>query len=65
MNLLNALFPSNPFMAGLGNRENDAVAYLHAGVPLDKIFIIDTKSRVQIMNDGSTYTSYAEMAKNI
>jgi len=25
------------------------VAYLHAGVPLEKIFIIDTQSRVQIM----------------
>jgi phosphatidate phosphatase PAH1 len=50
MNLLNGLFSSSPFMAGLGNRENDAVAYLHAGVPLEKIFIVDTKSRVQIMN---------------
>lgn len=59
MNLLSGLFTSNPFMAGLGNRENDAVAYLHAGVPLEKIFIVDTKSRVQVMNEGRNYTSYA------
>ena len=58
MNLLNNLFPSNPFIGGLGNRENDAVAYYHAGLPLSKIFIIDTNSRVQIMDKGNSFTTY-------
>ena len=31
---LKKLFPSdcNPFIGGLGNRENDAIAYLSAGI---------------------------------
>ena len=32
---LKKLFPEgcNPFVGGLGNRENDAIAYLNAGIP--------------------------------
>ena len=46
MNLIKELFPSdsNPFAGGLGNRENDAIAYLAAGIPKEKIFIIDKQS---------------------
>ena len=32
--------------AGFGNREKDALAYLSAGVPPERIFIIDTSSRI-------------------
>jgi phosphatidate phosphatase PAH1 len=38
------LFPKyrDPFLfGGLGNRENDAIAYRAAGIPLQNIFIID------------------------
>jgi phosphatidate phosphatase PAH1 len=60
-NLINGikkLFTVNPFAGGLGNRENDAIAYNHGGIELDKIFIVDTKSRVQQMSKGSEYTTY-------
>lgn len=59
------LFTINPFVGGLGNRENDAIAYLHGGIDLDKIFIVDTQSRVQIMNKGTEYTTYQEIVANI
>eukprot|EP00322_Chrysochromulina_rotalis_P014936 CAMPEP_0115833756 /NCGR_PEP_ID=MMETSP0287-20121206/3335_1 /TAXON_ID=412157 /ORGANISM="Chrysochromulina rotalis, Strain UIO044" /LENGTH=433 /DNA_ID=CAMNT_0003287177 /DNA_START=1 /DNA_END=1303 /DNA_ORIENTATION=+ len=32
--------------AGFGNREKDALAYLSAGVPPERIFLIDTSSRI-------------------
>lgn len=34
----------NPFIGGLGNRENDAIAYLHAGIAPENVYIIDTES---------------------
>ena len=50
--ILKSLFKENPFAGGLGNRENDAIAYLHGGIPMDKIFFVDSKSRVQQMHIG-------------
>lgn len=46
MNDIKKIFPSaiNPFMGGLGNRETDAIAYLHAGISSNRIYIIDTSS---------------------
>lgn len=32
--MVSKLFNSNPFVAGLGNREGDAVAYYHGGIAL-------------------------------
>ncbi len=63
--MISKLFKSNPFVAGLGNREGDAVAYYHAGIPLQQIFIIDTGSRVQQMSNGTSYTTYESMVTNI
>lgn len=55
-----ALFPEdrNPFYAGFGNRDTDAIAYRAAGVPLNKIFIINTESRIFVYNNtyAKTYT---------
>lgn len=65
MNLIRGLFTSNPFIGGLGNRENDAIAYHKAGVPLEQIFIIDTKSRVQQMDSDRTGLTYGLMAEQI
>ena len=53
VNSLRDLFVENPFAGGLGNRENDAVAYHHGGVPMERIFFVDKKSRVQQMNIGN------------
>lgn len=53
------LFPegTKPYYAGFGNRETDAIAYRYLDIPMDKIFIIDTSSRV-IQLGKSEYTSY-------
>lgn len=65
MNMVRDLFPSNPFVGGLGNRENDAIAYLQAGVALENIFIIDTSSNVQQMNNPQPGLTYRKMTENI
>lgn len=55
-----ALFPEdrNPFFAGFGNRDTDAIAYRAAGVPLNKIFIINTESMIYVYNNtyAKTYS---------
>lgn len=44
--MIRELFPPeiNPFAGGLGNRENDAIAYLATGIPYDKIYLVSEKS---------------------
>ena len=42
----------------LGNRENDAIAYLTAGIPKSKIFIIDKQSEVHQLSDNENPISY-------
>jgi phosphatidate phosphatase LPIN len=56
------LFPkeNNPFIAGLGNRENDAIAYRAAGIPLQNIFIIDNQSKVHHLSSHFCIT-YQQM----
>ncbi len=63
MNQIKKLFPAkiNPFIGGLGNRQNDAIAYHHAGIPLDAIYIIDTKSNVQKMDSHELGLTYKQM----
>jgi phosphatidate phosphatase PAH1 len=41
------------------------VAYYHSGMPLDRIFFVDTKSRVQQMHQTHKFITYDEMANNI
>ena len=52
------LFPEerNPFYAGFGNRDTDAISYVAAGVPLNKIFIINTESNIFAYNNTYTKT---------
>lgn len=38
----------SPFALGVGNKENDAIAYNSAGIPADKIFLIDPQSKITI-----------------
>lgn len=41
------LFPSGqPYFAGLGNRDTDAVSYLDVGIALKNIFIINPKGQL-------------------
>jgi len=40
------LYPPNvnPFSGGLGNRENDAIAYAALGIPMDRIYLVSEES---------------------
>jgi phosphatidate phosphatase PAH1 len=63
MKEIKKLFPekSEPFIGGLGNRENDAIAYYHAGIDLKDIFIIDTKSCVHKLDTPDVGLTYKQM----
>ena len=59
------MFPEglDPFYAGFGNRETDAISYRYLGIPLNKNFIINTSS--EVIQLGKTYkTTYQEIADN-
>ena len=66
MRAIKELFPTevNPFVGGLGNRENDAIAYLAAGIPEKKIFIGDKQSEVHQL-DETKPTTYKQMCEDI
>jgi len=60
------LFPIGfePFYAGFGNRETDAISYRDVGIPLGKIFIINPDSEVHHYESKQykkTYQMIAEM----
>jgi len=58
------LYPNhhNCFYCGLGNRQADQHAYLHAGVPAARIFIINASG--QVHGSNSTYcTSYPALTE--
>lgn len=57
---IKSLFPEhhNPFHAGFGNRDTDAISYKSVGIPLEKVFIVDPRGDIQHHNSTST-KSYA------
>ena len=62
---LKSLFSDNPFAGGLGNRENDMIAYIHGGMSLEKVFFIDKASKIQQMSRTDKVLSYTEMIEHI
>jgi len=55
------IFPSNPYYAGFGNRKTDLVAYMEAGVPSGRVFIINPSGNITTIN--KTYSkTYHNMA---
>ena len=60
------LFPKGiqPFYAGFGNRDTDAIAYRYLDIPLKNIFIVDPKSDVVQLGEEET-TSYKEINNNL
>jgi len=60
------LFPEdyNPFFAGFGNRETDAIAYRAIDIPLSRIFLINYQGLV-IQLDQSQPTSYKKLADEV
>lgn len=44
----------NPFYAGFGNKETDAIAYSTASIETKRIFTINDKSEIKVLQNGST-----------
>jgi phosphatidate phosphatase LPIN len=63
---IRTLFPKkyNPFYAGFGNRENDAVAYRSVGIDMGKIFIVNSKGDLMRLN-SSDIISYGKLNENV
>ena len=59
------LFPpgSAPFAAGFGNQQSDVEAYHRAGIPDERIFLIDRSSRITVPRGQSGFgcSSYTEL----
>jgi phosphatidate phosphatase PAH1 len=53
------------FYGGFGNRATDAQAYSSAGVPKNRIFIIDERSRLSLRETRELFDSYAELLSEI
>mmetsp|Transcript_5423 Transcript_5423/g.9235 ORF Transcript_5423/g.9235 Transcript_5423/m.9235 type:complete len:630 (-) Transcript_5423:1666-3555(-) len=49
------------FLAGFGNTSRDATAYEMAGMYLDDIYIIDTKSRIMCMGEQSQSQKFEDL----
>lgn len=58
MKQLRNLYTENPFAGGLGNRENDMIAYVQGGISMDKAFFIDKASKIQQMSRTDRVLSY-------
>lgn len=64
MNSIRKLYPPdvNPLFGGLGNRENDAIAYLALGIPMDRIYIVTGKSEIVTMKEV-VLKNYSQLQK--
>lgn len=58
-----SLYPpdSNPFNAGFGNTEADSAAYSSAGVPKDRIFIVDYDGTVHVDGVETTFIQMSQL----
>jgi len=65
---IRSLFPAdhNPFHAGFGNRETDAISYKSVGIPLEKVFIVDPSGDIHHHSDSKkSYALINHMIKDI
>jgi len=66
---IRSLFPAdhNPFHAGFGNRETDAIAYRSVGIPLDKVYIVNPQGHIHHHNNtvAKSYAIINTMLKEI
>eukprot|EP00056_Hartaetosiga_gracilis_P013356 m.220509 g.220509 ORF g.220509 m.220509 type:complete len:556 (+) comp13832_c1_seq6:383-2050(+) len=56
------LFPTNPFVAGFGNRETDVVTYKEVGIIESKIFIINPTGLLCV-SSTATKSSYSKLTE--
>ncbi|CAD5226071.1 unnamed protein product [Bursaphelenchus okinawaensis] len=60
---LKNLFPvKQPFYAGFGNRETDVKSYVAAGIPLERILIINPEGKLKRADKIGYVSSYSSMA---
>jgi phosphatidate phosphatase LPIN len=63
------VFPNNinPFYAGFGNKDTDAIAYRAIDIPMDRIFLINSKGSLLQLNNTeiASYTKLNELITNI
>lgn len=62
------MFPKhwNPFYAGFGNRDTDVFSYEKSGVPLQRIFTINSKGQIVLGTTSSMQTStWSSLQSNI
>lgn len=66
---IQSLFPvgHNPFHAGFGNRETDAIAYRSVGIPFEKVFIVNPQGHIHHHNSAvaKSYAIINTMLKEI
>ena len=54
----------NPFYAGFGNRETDAIAYTTLAIETKRIFTINDKSEIKVLKNGNT-VNFTDLNKTI
>lgn len=59
---IQALFPSNPFYAGFGNRINDTWAYRAVGIHLSRIFTVNHKGELKLELIQTFQSSYTRLS---
>jgi len=64
---ISALFKENPFVAGFGNKANDVVAYSTAGIPRNRIFIVNHRGELKhekMPTYSTTYSDFGQVVNN-
>lgn len=56
-----ALFPTNPFFAGFGNKVNDVIAYQEVKIPTTKIFTINHDGIIRLELSNTYKSSYRNL----
>ena len=51
----------SPFICGFGNQMTDVEAYVSAGVPVRRVFLLDKTSKVTNQGSGETHDSYIHL----
>mmetsp|Transcript_15546 Transcript_15546/g.31451 ORF Transcript_15546/g.31451 Transcript_15546/m.31451 type:complete len:718 (-) Transcript_15546:2010-4163(-) len=65
------MFPThyNPFYAGFGNRITDAISYQSVNIPVERIFTVNAKGELQVMNAlyeaSGTYSNLRVLVESV
>lgn len=54
----------NPFYAGFGNKDSDAVSYMVVGIPKNRIFTINCEGEIYVLKSPKVF-SYSHLHQNI